>query len=118
ERVGSVFEIVGGPQRRRGQLARFANRREAGAYAVRDRGAKNEPPALDADDDVDRLFLERRRQTIDGRFEAGRILQQRGDVVKEDPRLREIRHVTDLALQVVHVHVRSESADLEAAIVV
>ena len=62
ERVGAVLEVVGRADAGRRQLARLAHRREAGADPVGDGGAEDEAAALDADDEVDALILERQRR--------------------------------------------------------
>src|SRR5439155_8090333 len=83
ESVGAVFEIVLGAQRFRWQFSDFADRREPCTDTIGHGGAKNESPTLDADDDVDPGRGERRRQAVDRIVKAFRILEQRGDVVKE-----------------------------------
>src|SRR5262249_17450442 len=55
-------------------------------------------------DDVDALILEGRRQAVDGGVQAGRVLEQRGDVVEENAGFRKIGNVSNLALQIVHGH--------------
>ena len=70
----------------------------------RRRRAEDEAAALDADDDVDALILEGEREAVDRRAKAHRILQQRGDVVEEDPRLGKIGDVANLGFQIVHGH--------------
>ncbi len=59
ERVAAVFELVGRTDAGRRQLARLAHKGEAGANAVGDHCAQDEPAALDPDDDVDALVVER-----------------------------------------------------------
>src|SRR5262249_11865619 len=75
-----------------------------GADAVGDGGAEDEAAALDADDDVDALILERYRQAVDRGMQTRRVLEQRRDVVEENAGFREIGNVSNLALEVVHVH--------------
>src|SRR5439155_16529443 len=102
QRVAAVFELVAGADAPRRQLPRLAHRREAGPDAIRDRRAENEPAALDGDNDLDTLILERKGKRIDGRAEARWILQQRRDVVEENPGLGEVRNMTDFFFKLVH----------------
>src|SRR5262249_39227930 len=64
----------------------------------------DEPAALDADDEIDALVLERDRQAVDRSAQAGRVLQQRRDVVEENAGFREIGDVSNLGLEIVHGH--------------
>src|SRR5206468_11578000 len=82
--------------------ARFANRDEAGAQAIRDRTAQDEAATLDADHQIDAVVFEGRGQRADDTMEAVAIAQQRGDVVEEDARLRKVGHVRDLRFQRLH----------------
>ena len=41
-------------------------------------------------------------QRVDGLAQAGRIAEQRRDVVEEDARLRKVGHVADLRFEMVH----------------
>jgi len=99
DRIGPVLEAERLAQRLRRQLARLADRAEPRAEAVGHRTAENEPPALDAHDDVDARPGKRRREALDGGPEPFRVAKQRRDVVEENARLREIRDVPDAALE-------------------
>ena len=59
EGVGAVLERVGLADGARRQLARLADRDEAGAEPLGHRRAEDESAALDADDDVDALVADR-----------------------------------------------------------
>ena len=105
ERVLAVLEVVGLLDRLRRQLPRLADRNESSADALRHRGAEDEAAALDADHGVDALPGIRHRQQIDRRLEAGRIAQQRRDVVEEDAGLRKVRNVANVLFEVHAVKV-------------
>ena len=57
---------------------------------------------IDADDRIDAFSRIWRRQRVNRRLEAGRILQQRRDVVEQNAGLREIRYVTNFLLELIH----------------
>ena len=63
----------------------------------------DEPAALDPDDHVDALTCERLRQAVEGGTKSSRILQQRRDVVEENPGFREVGHVANLRFE-IHRH--------------
>lgn len=92
EGVGAVFEIVSDPGYRRGQLARFAHWNKTGVEAVGKRGAEDESARFDAEDEVDLALEVMRGEGVDKLGEAGRIFEQRSDVVEENAGLGEVRH--------------------------
>ena len=100
EGVRAVLEVVGFLNRFRRQFAGFPDRNEPGPDLLRDSRSENEAAAFDADDRIDSLSNVRCRQQIDGRLEAKRIAQQRGDVVEEDAGLGEIRNAANVLFQV------------------
>src|SRR5262249_11305543 len=102
ETVRSVLEIVSALYRLRRQLPRLAHGRESGAQPIGDHRSENEPAALDADDQLDSVVFERQHHAVDCRAETDRILEQRGDVVEENPGLGEVGNAPDFVLQLVH----------------
>src|SRR5262245_12765621 len=110
EAVGAVLELVGAANGARRQLAGLSHRRESGADAIGDHRSKNEAAALDADDEIDALILERQRETVDGRVKTIRILEERGDVVEENPGFRKIGNVPNLCFEVHFMWPRAEAA--------
>src|SRR6266853_1378024 len=57
---------------------------------------------LDANHGVDRLSLVIRTQAVDDSPQPLSVLQQRGDVVKQNARLGKIRHFADQTFQMIH----------------
>ena len=96
EGVGAVLEGVLDGQRLGRELAELADRDEARAELDRHRRAEDEAARLHADDDVDLLAPVGLEHEVDRLAVRGRILQQRRDVVEQDPRLREVRDLADL----------------------
>ena len=103
EPVDTVFEGVVFAMRLGWQLPRLANRDEPGIQTIGDGRAENEAAALDADDLVDALRDVRRCQAIDHFTKSLRIVQERRDVVEQNPWLGKIRNMPDLGLEMLHV---------------
>src|SRR5205085_10251876 len=82
------------------QLSRLSARNGSSAKSVRNGRTENEPTALDADDRIDTLVAEWKREPLDGRSESLRIAQQRGDVVEEDARLGKVGNVANVLFEV------------------
>src|SRR5262249_39173964 len=80
------------------QLARLADRDEALAEMMRERRAEDEPARLDAAHEVEAPRIDAFRHPGDRLLEPGRAREERRDVLEEDPLLREVGHVTDVAL--------------------
>src|ERR1700722_5660228 len=100
ERIRSVFQIVGPPRSRRGQLVRLANRYEAGIQTVGQGRPKDKSPRFDAQDQVHILEADvvRRERIHQGRVTL-LVLEQGGDVVKENTRLGKVWNGPDKRFQ-------------------
>src|SRR6267143_1232237 len=99
--IEAVFKRVGDPHGGVRQLAPLAYRHEAGRDLMRHRAAENEAARLDASDLVDLVTRPWMHQFIDRTAEGTRVAEQRGDVAKQDTRLRIIRNGADSGLQIV-----------------
>src|SRR5205085_10253490 len=66
---------------------------------VRQGRAKNKSAGFDAQHQIDFLLQIMLRERIDQRSESQLVLQQRGDVVEQNPRLGKIRHFPDKLFQ-------------------
>src|SRR5262249_15361406 len=82
-----------------GQLAGLADRYEAGADLVRERGAEDEAARLDADDLVDLVGVAIGEELHD-MTEPNAAREQRRDVAKANAGLREVRDRPDQRLEV------------------
>src|SRR6267378_2424816 len=104
ERRGAVLEVVLDAHHVAGQLAKFADRDESHAELVSDRRREDEPARLHSDDDVDLLRADLREQPVDRRRERITVLEERSNVLEEDPGLRKVGDVTDLAGETVGLY--------------
>jgi MFS family permease len=102
DRVDAIFERVVLPDRRAGQLAALADRHEADAHLDGDAGAEDEAPRLDAGHMRDAEAAMRLGQPPDALLEPLRMLDQRRDVAKQDPRLGIVRDRTDQRFEIEH----------------
>src|SRR5262249_3626929 len=102
EAVGAVFERVAHADRRVRKLPDLAYGNEARADPIRDRGAEDEPAALDPDDERDAVPAVRIRERVDRETESLRVAQERRDVVKENAGFRKVRHVANAILECLH----------------
>ncbi len=84
-----------------GKLARFAHRDEPCIQPIGQRRPKDESARLDPQHQVDIALDVVGGQRVDQLGEAGLVFQQRGDVVKQNPRLGKIRHRAHQRLQVL-----------------
>jgi hypothetical protein len=82
------------------QLAALPDHDEAAAQQIGERGRDQEAAALDPDQLVRLVGLDRGFEAIDGLAPGLGVNEQGGDVVEENPRLGEIRHMADMRLQV------------------
>src|SRR4051812_5302434 len=106
ERVRAVLEGVLHGDRLRRQLAQLAHRDEAGIQLVGHGGAEDEAPRLHPDDDVDLLAGIGLEHEIDRLAVGLLVLQQRGDVVEQDPGLRKVRDLADPPTKLLGGHRR------------
>src|SRR6185437_13475562 len=87
--------------RRCRQLARLADGHKARPQLVRQRRSENKPARLDARHQGNLLVGIVGRQRIHQLGKRLRLLQQRGDVVKKNPLLGEVRHFANVLLQAI-----------------
>jgi hypothetical protein len=66
------------------------------------RRRENKPASFNAHNGIDFLIPISLRQPVNYGLQAARVFQQRGDVIKQNARLGEIRYFADHAFQVVH----------------
>ncbi len=104
EGVRSVLERVLDGDRLGRELAQLAHGHEAGVELVGHRRAEDEAARLHADHDVDRFTGVRRKHQVDRLAIRRGVLEQRGDVVKEDAGLREVGDLADLRAQLLGRH--------------
>src|SRR5580704_4311472 len=98
--VDAIFERVANADALERQLALLADRDETGRHLMGDRAAENEAARLDARNLIDFAAGPGLHQFVDGAAEGSRVAEERGDVAKDDPRLRIIRYRPDRGLQV------------------
>ena len=104
DRVGAVFERVFVADRGARQLVLLAHHGEAEPEPVGERRGDQEAARFDADQPVRFVARDRFRQRIHRRPPGARVLQQGGDVVKQDAGLREVRDLADMVLERRHAH--------------
>ncbi len=107
ESVGAVLELVRDARRFRRQLFRFSHGDKTRAEPVRQRGSKNESARFHTDHQVHGLAGVVAAKLIHERAKTGGILQQRGQIVEKNSRLRVIRNFSNQFFQIVHA-VRSD----------
>src|SRR5580693_5303925 len=103
QRVGSVFELVLDPLDRGGKFFGFADRYESGVQRVGDSGRENKSARFDAHHFVDSPPRKLRSQRVNQQVQSLRVLEQGGDVVKQDTGLGKIRYFPDERFQMIHV---------------
>src|SRR5262249_24358498 len=86
----------------RRKLAWLSHRNKSCPETIGHRAAEDEPAALDADDQVHPITLERLRHRVHHVVEPVAVAEQRGDVVEQDARLRKVRYVANLGLERFH----------------
>src|SRR5215470_10892175 len=106
EHVAPVLELVLLLDHRARELALLPHGHEARAQLLRQRAAEDEAARLHADHDIDLGRAIALGQMIDHRAPRHPILEQRGDVLEEDPFGREILDIADLCYEGVDVHDR------------
>src|SRR5713226_8594747 len=94
ELIGPVLELVRMAEHSPGQLARLADRDEAGVKADRDGRARDETPSLDGRDERRALALPVDGHQVDDLAKRLAVREQRRDVPEDDPRLRKVGDVT------------------------
>src|SRR5262244_3586794 len=104
EHVTAVFELVLLLDHRARELALLPHGHETRAELLRQRAAEDEAARLHADHDVDLGRAIALGQMIDHRAPRHPILEQRGDVLEEDPFGREVFDIADLCYEGVDVH--------------
>ena len=99
--VSPVLERVVHALGRGGELPRLADRDQTGAEPQGDGRTEDESPGLDADDPRDPRPGVRGRHQLHGAVEQPGVEQDGRDVLETDPRLREVPHLPNRALQVI-----------------
>src|SRR5579884_114271 len=102
--VRAVFQFVGNAGGLRRQFLRFAHRNESRLQPVRQRRSENKSARFDPRNHVDVVAFVVFAEPVNQRMKAVLVLEQRRQVVKQDSRLRIIRHFAYQPLQVVHVN--------------
>src|ERR1700704_4240462 len=100
----AVLEVVLHADHVGRQLAELADRHEPDAELVGDRSREDEAAGLHADDGVDLLVADLREEPVDCGRERIAVLEESGDVLEEDPRLRKIGDVADTAPEILRLH--------------
>ena len=103
QRVGAVLQVIGHAGHGSGQFARLAHRHKTGVQPVGQGRPKDESPRLNGQHEVDLELDVMRRQRIDQLGKAGPVLEQRRDVVEQNPRLGKIGHRAHQRLQGFHI---------------
>ena len=96
--IRSVLKAVFHFEAVRWQLTRFADRDEPGAEPACQHASEDESSRLDAHDFINPAVLIARGEFIGETAKCRRVFEQRGDIVKEDAGLGEIRHFADESL--------------------
>src|ERR1700682_408898 len=107
ERVRAVFQRIGDAGGFGGKLIWFSNRNETCVEPVRQSGSKNEAARFDPRYHVNGATDVVLAEAVNQHVKAKLVLQQRGQVVKENARLRVVRHFANQLLQIVHSNVSS-----------
>src|SRR6266478_4788247 len=115
EGVRAVLQRVGNAGGLGGELLWLANGNKAGAEPIGQSGGENEAARLDSRNDINRVTLVVFAEAVDEEMESLFVFQKRGQVVKENPRLRVIGHFADQLLQVVHSNASSRLDSLRYA---
>src|SRR4029077_5484658 len=103
ELVTAVFELVGDGDDLPRQLLRLAHGDKSRAEAIGQRRRKNKSARFDSGDDVHMLPGVMLAQPVHQGMKAARILQQRGQIVKENARLWIIGYLANQFFQIVHL---------------
>ena len=103
QRIGAVLQSVVVFRRCGGQFPGLANRDESCIEAVRQGRAKNEPARLHAEHEIYISPDVVLRKRIYQRCKPDLIFEQRGDVVKQNALLREVRNFANQLLQVLAI---------------
>src|SRR5664280_1104539 len=103
QRIVAVLQFVLPLQDFSRQLLRLAHRNEARVQTVSQRRPKDEPPRLDAHNQVNMLVDVMLRERIDEAGKAELVFEQRGDVVEEDAGFGEVGNFANQILEVVAI---------------
>src|SRR3989338_7744579 len=102
--VPPVLELVLALDGLARELAELAHRHEPRVELMRERTAEDEAARLYPDHHVDSLALVSLRQEVDDTAEGRAVLQQRRDVLEQDPLRREILDVSYFRPQLGKIH--------------
>src|SRR6185437_17160177 len=89
--VRAVFEVVRNSETLGGQFFGLADRDESRAQGISQGRREDKAARLDAENYVDLRLAVVILEAIDDGAEAAGVLEERGDVVEQDPRFREVR---------------------------
>jgi len=103
DRVSAVLESIAMVDSWAWQLASFARHYEAAAERVGQRCGNEKSPRLDPDEKIRAERANRIGEPFHSAAPSARLREQRGDVVEQDPRLREIGDRPDVLLK-IHCH--------------
>ena len=110
--VGAVFKVVSYPGALGRQFLRLADRNEAGAQSIGQRGGKDKTARLDSQHDIHahaRILI---LQAVDDPAQTLLVFQQRRDVVKEDPCFGKVGDFADELFEMVQKASYSERKEL------
>src|ERR1700733_4571290 len=93
--IGTVLELIGNGGRLPRQFCRLAHGDEPGAEAVGQCRGENKSARFDSGDDVDFLPAVVLAELVDQLVKSLSVLEQRGQVVKQDSWLGMIRNFAD-----------------------
>ena len=111
QRVGAIFQCVFEFRCCSRQFARLAQRDETRIQTIGDRRAEDESARFHAQHQVDAGFEIMFGERIDQHGQAEPVLEQGGDVVKQDALLGEIGNFADQFLQRLAVQARAAARD-------
>src|SRR5215472_12593100 len=99
QHTGPIFQVVLHRDHLSGQLPLLAHRHEAGPENVSQRRSEDEAARFDPDDLIDMGALIAIGHRLHGKAQGTGILEQRGDVAEENPRLRIVWNTANVVLQ-------------------
>src|SRR5215813_8908068 len=103
EGIQAVFELVAPLDGLGGQLARLADRHEAGVQSIRQRRTEDKAARLNSQHGINLRVEVVFGKRVDQRGEADLVLKQGGDVVKKNSLLGEVGDFANQSLQMVAV---------------
>ena len=102
DRVRAVFEVIRLRDGAVWEFAPFPNRNEATTEGMRDAAPEDKASGLDSEHLGDAFTHERLYEEVDRKSMKLRVREDRRDILEEDPRLREVRNVSDGGRQLIN----------------